>query len=296
MNKYLKAFNKNIYILNDYYDNMIKSYNCNPNWTVHDYDIHSEYDMLKGYTIFYEVYDRIELEYKIEMLIAKCKVWNIEINSIKMLLESTIINEIEKLLLEDHKNMLQNEAWECREELYQVYHGELSQSNPHAEVFLEKIENVCICLEEPVTKRNIDFDKYIKLSHAEKIKLRIAQSRMLDMEIFALVRRQKSLVIDIFENMFLNYRIDFLQSCITHNDRYIRRIFFENISRDSPEVNKIFEEIMKADISIAIITYTWECKYNLERFRYPYDFERPNNVSPIEWGDPTVYWKTGTSI
>ena len=178
---------------------MIKSYECNPDYHIRsNKDVGVDNDMLREYSKLCGTYSIIHPGYKMKAQIAKCNVWKIEINSIKRLRESARINEMEKLLLEDHKNTLQKEAWECREELYRVYHEELSQVYPDTDEFLEKIEGACIGLEKPVTKRNIDFEKYIKLSPAEKIRLRIAQSCMLKMEKFRTREEEK-----ITENRYI---------------------------------------------------------------------------------------------
>jgi hypothetical protein len=273
---------------------MIKSYECNPDYNVRfSKYVGVNHEMLKEYSKLYDIYDRIYPEYKIKVQIAKCNVWNIEINSIKSLLESAKINEVEKLLLEDHKNTLQKEAWECCEELYRIYHEELSQVYPNANEFLVKIEGACIGLEKPVTRHNFDFEKYIKLSPTEKIRLRIAQSGMLNTEKFALGRRKRSLKIDIFEKMFLNYRIQILDDCVWHNSNCIRHIFCEELPRGSSDVEEIYEEMIKA-LNLVNKTYlTWRYRNNLEYYKYPYDFERPSDTSPVEWGSPLYKWKTG---
>ena len=93
--------------------------------------------------------------------------------------------------------------------------------------------------------------------------------------------------------MFLNYRIYFLDNCINHNKNYVRRIFCEELPRDSPDIEELFEEMTKAMIKINNSFLKWRYKDNLEYYKYPCDFERPNNILPYEWGSSSVYWKTG---
>lgn len=249
-------------------------------------------DLSGGTTEYSELctkYDKLPPEEKIKVQISKYYVWKVEINSIKWIWKSAKLNDIEKLLLEDQQNVLQKEAWECREEIYRLYHNELPQNYPEAEKLLKKIEGAHVSLEMPVTKRNIDFDKYITLSPMERILLLISQSRMLEVERLAVSRRRKSLKIDEYERPFLNYRLYFLSECISTIPKCITFTFATGFTRDSPEAKEFYKKIQGLDFPILFRDHNFADK---EHYRYPYDFKRPNEVPPDEWKHPNIKWKT----
>jgi hypothetical protein len=269
---------------------MIISYRLSnsPNYTIDSY-----YDMVKGYSKLCANYNKLPAEEKIKVQISKYHVWKVEINSIKRLIKSEKITDIEKLLLEDQQNILQKEAWGCREEIYRLYHKELPQNDQGADKFLEKIEGEHIILEMPVTKCNIGFEKYVSLSPIEKIRLLISQSNMLEMELFALAMRRESLKMHEYESLFLNYRIDILKKCISRISLSITITFYKEFKRDTPGMEKYYEEILRKGSEILHSRYKFLGK---EECRYPYDFKRPNEVPTDEWGSPEIDWKTGDEI
>jgi hypothetical protein len=244
------------------------------------------------YSKLYAIYNELPPEEKIKVQISKYNVWNIEINSIKSLHESSRINEMEKLLLEDHQNILQTEAWECRKEIDRIFQEEIPQNYLEADKILEKIKNVYISLEVTTGRRIIDFEKYINLSPVEKIRLLISQKNMIYMEQCALDRRRKSLKLDEYEMLFLNYRINFLSKCALIIHDCIIFTFYKYFKRGSPRVKEFYEEILSSGNYIG-----GNNKFRGKEYcRYPYDFKRPDNVPPNQWGSPNYDWNTDDHI
>ena len=199
---------------------------------------------VKQYSESCAAYSKYPPATKLEVQMIKYSVWNVEINSIKRLLESTKITEMEKLLLEDHQNILQKEAWECRDEAYRLYEEFLP--NPRIYKVLEEEVGAHNSLDLPVTKRNIDFEKYVTLSPVEKIHLLISQQNMLEMEMFALGKRRESLQLIEGEKQFLNYRIKILKKCISIISECITLTFYQYFKRDSPAAIEFYEEMLRA--------------------------------------------------
>ena len=141
----------------------------------------------------------------------------------------------------------------------------------------------------PVTKRNIDFEKYITLSPMERILLLISQSRMLEVERLAVSRRRKSLKIDEYERPFLNYRLYFLSECISMIPKCITFTFATGFTRDSPMAKEFYKEIRRLGFPILFRNHNFADE---EHYRYPYDFKRPDEVPPDKWKHPNVKWKT----
>jgi hypothetical protein len=245
-------------------------------------------NMLEEYSELCAKYITLPREEKIKVQIAKYYVWKLEITLIKKLLTSKKINDLEKLLLEDQQNLLRKEAGKCREEMHRLYHNELPQNYPEVYKFMEKIEGY-VSLEAPVTKRNIDLEKYITLSPMDRIRLLASQSKILEIEKDALARRRESHKIDEYEKLFLNYRIKILSECIEIISKSITLTFAKGFTRDSPELKEFYREIGRISYS------DWKFK-GKEYYRYPYDFKRPNEVPPDEWGSPDINWKTGSRI
>jgi hypothetical protein len=241
---------------------------------------------------YYEVCNNADVNSKIVMQLAKYNVWKVEINSIKRLRESNRISEMERLLLEDHQNLLQNEAWECGMKIYSLYKDEPPLNFIKENKISGKIGSIDINLEKPIAERNISYERYHTYSYLDKIRLRIAQHHMLKMEQYALERRYKSRKIHTLEYVYLEFRGSILSECIDLNSKYIMHIFYKEIPRDSPELKESYEEIVRARL---VFKYEsdWEHINDFEYYRYPYDFERPDKVSPIDWISPKNDWKTG---
>lgn len=245
-------------------------------------------DMLEEYSELCAKYNTLPREEKIKVQIAKYYVWKLELNLIEKVGKSKKINDLEKLLLEDQQNILQKESWECREEMHRLYRSELPQNYPEVYNFMEKIEGYVI-LEAPVTKRNISLEKYITLSPMDRIGLLISQSKMFKIEMSALARRRESHKIDEYEKLFLNYRIKILYECTERISMSETLTFAKGFTRDSPGVKEFFHEIGGISYS------NWKFK-GKEYYRYPYDFKRPDEVPPDEWGSPDINWKTGLRV
>jgi hypothetical protein len=157
---------------------------------------------------------------------------------------------------------------------------------------LEKIKNVYISLEVTTGRRIIDFEKYINLSPVEKIRLLISQKNMIYMEQCALDRRRKSLKLDEYEMLFLNYRINFLSKCALIIHDCIIFTFYKYFKRGSPRVKEFYEEILSSGNYIG-----GNNKFRGKEYcRYPYDFKRPDNVPPNQWGSPNYDWNTDDHI
>ena len=271
---------------------MIKSYGKAYGQTQQKYRLVFPYDnKVEQYSDSCAAYSKYPPDTKLGVQIVKYGVWNVEINSIKRLLESTKITKMEKLLLEDHQNILQKEAWECRGEAYRLYEEVLT--NPAIDKVLEEEVGAHNSLELPVTKRNIDFEKYVTLSPVERIHLLISQQNMLEMEMFALGKRRESLQLIEGEKQFLNYRIKILEKCISIISECITLTFYQYFKRDSPAAIEFYEEMLRAGPGLG---YTAKIFPGKEYLRYPYDFKRPNEVPPDEWGSPDLNWKTGHTI
>lgn len=233
-------------------------------------------------------YNTLPSEEKLKMQIAKYYVWELELKLIKKLKNSSKINDLEKLLLEDQQNLLQREIWECMNEMHRLNSTENIQNFPKEYIIMEKIRGY-VGSEEPVTKRNINFEKYITLSPIERIHLLISQSKILDIEKNALARRRDSHKIHEYEKLFLNYRIEILSKCVEIISMSITLTFAKEFTRDSPGVKEFYSEIR----GISYFNRKFKSK---EYYRYPYDFKRPGEVPPDEWGSPDINWKTGSRI